>query len=156
MWIPGQKGSSATGRSKNTTPPGSPTASGWTGSLVLLKDLSIPNKKVETGSPEQRARLMKAFGYTYEDLMTAILPMARDGAEQTASMGIDIPLAVLSEHEQPLFNYFKQLFAQVTNPPSTPFAKRSLPTPPYTWATTATCLPIPPKTAGSSRSTTPF
>ena len=86
-------------------------------SLVLLKDLSIPNKKVETGSPEQRARLMKAFGYTYEDLMTAILPMARDGAEQTASMGIDIPLAVLSEHEQPLFNYFKQLFAQVTNPP---------------------------------------
>ncbi len=46
-----------------------------------------------------------------------ILPMARTGAEATAAMGIDIPLAVLSGHDQPLFNYFKQLFAQVTNPP---------------------------------------
>ena len=45
------------------------------------------------------------------------LPMAKNGAEPTASMGIDIPLAVLSEKHQPLFNYFKQLFAQVTNPP---------------------------------------
>ena len=49
--------------------------------------------------------------------MTSILPMARTGAEPTAAMGVDIPLAVLSDHDQPLFNYFKQLFAQVTNPP---------------------------------------
>ena len=59
----------------------------------------------------------KAFGYTYEDVKNTILPMARTGAEPTAAMGVDIPLAVLSDHEQPLFNYFKQLFAQVTNPP---------------------------------------
>ena len=54
---------------------------------------------------------------TYEDVKNTILPMARTGAEPTAAMGVDIPLAVLSDHEQPLFNYFKQLFAQVTNPP---------------------------------------
>ena len=46
-----------------------------------------------------------------------MLPMAKTGAESTAAMGIDTPLAVLSDDHQPLFNYFKQLFAQVTNPP---------------------------------------
>ena len=61
--------------------------------------------------------LQKAFGYTYEDLTTAILPMAKNGAESIAAMGVDTPLAVLSKKHQPLFNYFKQLFAQVTNPP---------------------------------------
>ena len=85
--------------------------------LVRLRDLPIPNKKVELYSPARRAQEQKAFGYTYEDVMTSILPMARTGAEPTAAMGIDIPLAVLSDHDQPLFNYFKQLFAQVTNPP---------------------------------------
>ena len=54
---------------------------------------------------------------TYEDVKNTILPMARTGAEPTAAMGIDIPLAVLDQEGQPLFNYFKQLFAQVTNPP---------------------------------------
>ena len=68
-------------------------------------------------SQEELTRLEKAFGYTYEDVKNTILPMARTGAEPTAAMGVDIPLAVLSDHEQPLFNYFKQLFAQVTNPP---------------------------------------
>ena len=68
-------------------------------------------------SKEELTRLEKAFGYTYEDVKNTILPMARTGAEPTAAMGVDIPLAVLSDHEQPLFNYFKQLFAQVTNPP---------------------------------------
>ena len=85
--------------------------------LVNLSSLKAPNQKVETAPPELRDKLYKAFGYTYEDLKTAILPMARDGGEQTASMGIDIPLAVLSDKHQPLFNYFKQSFAQVTNPP---------------------------------------
>ncbi len=64
-----------------------------------------------------RDRLYKAFGYTYEEVKEVILPMARTGAEPTASMGADIPLAVLSEKHQPLFSYFRQLFAQVTNPP---------------------------------------
>ncbi len=85
--------------------------------LVRLKDMPIPNKSVHTYTSQERYRLMKAFGYTYENIKTAILPMALNGAEPTANMGIDTPLAVLSDKHQPLFNYFKQLFAQVTNPP---------------------------------------
>ena len=87
------------------------------GNLIHLKDLKIPNAKVEEHKREERRRLQKAFGYTYEDVMTSILPMARDGAEQIASMGTDSPLPPLSNQPQPLFNYFRQLFAQVTNPP---------------------------------------
>ncbi len=85
--------------------------------LVRLRELPIPNKKVEMYTSQRRAQVQKAFGYTYEDVMTSILPMARTGAEPTAAMGIDIPLAVLDDKDQPLFHYFKQLFAQVTNPP---------------------------------------
>ena len=85
--------------------------------LVYLKDLPIPNKRVEKYSQEWRDRLYKAFGYSYEEVKDSILPMARDGEEPTSAMGVDTPLAVLSEAHQPLFNYFKQLFAQVTNPP---------------------------------------
>ncbi len=85
--------------------------------LVRLKDLKIPNKKVEEYSEEERKKLQKAFGYTYEELMTSILPMAKTGSEPIAAMGSDKPLPVLSDRPQPLFNYFKQLFAQVTNPP---------------------------------------
>ena len=90
----------------------------WLGAnLIHLRDLPIPNKRVETHPQELRDRLYKAFGYTYEEVKDAILPMARDGMEPTSAMGVDTPLAVLSERRQPLFNYFKQLFAQVTNPP---------------------------------------
>lgn len=85
--------------------------------LVHLADLPIPNKKVENHTQEQRDRLYKAFGYKYEQIKDSILPMAKNGAEATAAMGTDVPLAVLSEKHQSLFNYFKQLFAQVTNPP---------------------------------------
>lgn len=85
--------------------------------LLRLKDLKIPNKKVQEYSKEERARLQKAFGYTYEDFKTSILPMAKNGAESVAAMGVDSPIPVLSKMHQPLFNYFKQLFAQVTNPP---------------------------------------
>ena len=85
--------------------------------LVTLEELPVPNKKVEAYSQAQRDKLYKAFGYTYEDIMDAIVPMAKSGTEKISSMGTDIPLAVLSEKHQPLFNYFKQLFAQVTNPP---------------------------------------
>ena len=85
--------------------------------LVQLHDLKIPNQKVPMHTKEERARLQKAFGYTYEDLKTSILPMALNGSESIGAMGIDTPLAVLSNKHQPLFNYFKQLFAQVTNPP---------------------------------------
>ncbi|MCC8138064.1 MAG: glutamate synthase large subunit [Clostridiales bacterium] len=85
--------------------------------LVALKDLKIPNKKVETYSDEMRMRLMKTFGYSYEEYRTSIKNMAETGGEGISAMGIDTPLAVLSSRHQPLFNYFKQLFAQVTNPP---------------------------------------
>ena len=85
--------------------------------LLELKDLKIPNEPVPTYGAEEREKLMKAFGYTYEDIRTAILPMALNGSEAIAAMGNDTPLAVLSNRHQPLFNYFKQLFAQVTNPP---------------------------------------
>lgn len=85
--------------------------------LVKLRDLKIPNRRVETYSDEMRMRLMKTFGYCYEDYRTSILSMALNGSEGISAMGIDTPLAVLSGRNQPLFNYFKQLFAQVTNPP---------------------------------------
>ena len=85
--------------------------------LVELDQLKIPNKRVESYTKEERTRLQKAFGYTYEELKTSILPMAQNGAEPIAAMGIDSPLPVLSEKHQPLFKYFKQRFAQVTNPP---------------------------------------
>lgn len=85
--------------------------------LVHLKDVSIPNKKPLQHTKEELTRLQRAFGYTYEEVMTAILPMAKTGEEAIASMGTDTPLAVLSDTKKPLFNYFKQMFAQVTNPP---------------------------------------
>src|SRR5439155_16602385 len=59
----------------------------------------------------------QAFGYTFEDLRLLMLPMSREGTEAVGSMGTDTPLAVLSDKPQLLFSYFKQLFAQVTNPP---------------------------------------
>ena len=85
--------------------------------LVTLRELKIPNKRVTEFTNEERARLQKAFGYTFEEYKTSILPMAQNGAEPIASMGTDSPLPMLSGQPQPLFNYFKQLFAQVTNPP---------------------------------------
>ena len=85
--------------------------------LTYLTDIPIPNERVPELSNEERSRLQKAFGYTYEEFKTAILPMAQNGAEAIAAMGDDTPLAVLSNQKLPLFNYFHQLFAQVTNPP---------------------------------------
>lgn len=85
--------------------------------LVTLSELPTAKRRVEEHSQELRDRLYKAFGYTYEDIKSSILPMAKTGTEQTVAMGSDVPLAVLSEKHQPLFNYFRQMFAQVTNPP---------------------------------------
>ena len=66
---------------------------------------------------ERLEQLQKAFGYTYEDLRMILTPLARDGVDPVGAMGNDIPLAVLSQRPQLLYDYFKQLFAQVTNPP---------------------------------------
>ena len=85
--------------------------------LLHLKELAIPNKKIPVSSQEERDLLYKAFGWTYEDVHELVLQMAKNGIEPTASMGVDTPLAVMSDKHPPLFSYFKQLFAQVTNPP---------------------------------------
>ncbi len=85
--------------------------------LLHLEELAIPNKKIPTHTQEMRDKLYKVFGYTYEDVKDDILPMAENGVEPTVSMGHDVPLAVLSKKHQLLYYYFKQMFAQVTNPP---------------------------------------
>ena len=85
--------------------------------LIPLKNLRVPNGRVEQYGPEQRARLQKAFGYSFEDIRTSVMLMAETGSEPIAAMGADNPLPVLSRRRQPLFAYFKQQFAQVTNPP---------------------------------------
>jgi glutamate synthase (NADPH/NADH) large chain len=84
--------------------------------LVRLSDLPKPPKVIE---PDHQTvlRRQEAFGYTTEDLKVLMTPMAGDGVEPTGSMGTDTPLAVLSRRPQLLTSYFKQLFAQVTNPP---------------------------------------
>ncbi len=85
--------------------------------LIPLSALKIPNKKIPVSTQEERDKLYKAFGWSLEDVNEMILPMAKNGVEPTGAMGVDTPLAVMSEKHPPLFNYFKQLFAQVTNPP---------------------------------------
>jgi glutamate synthase domain-containing protein 2/glutamate synthase domain-containing protein 1/glutamate synthase domain-containing protein 3 len=86
--------------------------------LVHISDLPERPPRVPRTEP-LRARQL-AFGFSQEDLRVILGPMARDAAEPTASMGNDSALAVLSDRQPPLFNYFKQLFAQVTNPPIDP------------------------------------
>ena len=85
--------------------------------LINLHDLHIPNKAVKTYTETELEKFQKAFGYSYEEIRSSILPMAENGAEPIASMGSDIPLPPLDKENPPLFSYFRQLFAQVTNPP---------------------------------------
>lgn len=85
----------------------------WLDENVIM--LSVENEEVET--IDDLLFLQKAFGYTYEDIQKYLVPIALDGKDPIGSMGNDTPLAVLSDRPQSLFNYFKQLFAQVTNPP---------------------------------------
>ena len=84
--------------------------------MVKLAKLPEANHLPEP-SHDTVLRRQQAFGYTFEDLRLLLVPMARDGVEAVGSMGTDTPLAVLSDQPQSLYNYFKQLFAQVTNPP---------------------------------------
>ena len=89
----------------------------WVDENVLrLKDVPYTGNKTPKEKIDFETRL-RIFGYTQEDLKTIILPMCNSGKESIGSMGTDTPLAVLSTKPQLLFNYFKQLFAQVTNPP---------------------------------------
>lgn len=89
----------------------------WLKNLVRLNEVEAVDFEEKEHSEIERVLLQKSFGYTYEDLNTNLVPMAKNGEEPLAAMGIDTPIAVLSDKPQPLYNYFKQLFAQVTNPP---------------------------------------
>ena len=88
-------------------------------SLINSKSLDIPLKNIEDDFSDI-VTMQKAFGYTFEDLRFLIAPSAQSGKQPLGSMGNDSPLAVLSDKSQSLYNYFKQLFAQVTNPPIDP------------------------------------
>ena len=85
--------------------------------LHPLSEFYIPNKKPARYSGEELERLQHAFGYTYESIRSTMIPMALTGSEPTAAMGADTPVPPLSNTNPPLFDYFKQLFAQVTTPP---------------------------------------
>ncbi len=91
---------------------------------IKLDGLEVP---ANAAAPECTASLLdrqQAFGYSQEDIKFIMGPMANTGEEATGSMGNDSPLAVLSDRNKPLFNYFRQLFAQVTNPPIDPIREQ--------------------------------
>jgi len=91
---------------------------------IRLEELPEPRVMFTHLEPDQVMKYQKAFGYTTEDLETIISPMAADGKEPVGSMGSDVPLAVLSDQPQHISSYFKQLFAQVTNPPIDPIREK--------------------------------
>lgn len=89
----------------------------WLENLIRLENQEDQNYKHHFLKQDEILSLQKAFGWSYDELKLSVLAMANSGKEALAAMGVDTPLAVLSKQYQPLFNYFKQLFAQVTNPP---------------------------------------
>jgi len=86
---------------------------------ITIEQLPEPSR-MHHSDPETLLRRQRAFGYSDEDVKMILGPMSSKGEEPIGSMGTDTPLACLSDHPQSLFNYFKQLFAQVTNPPIDP------------------------------------
>ncbi|HNI52719.1 MAG TPA: glutamate synthase central domain-containing protein, partial [Accumulibacter sp.] len=91
---------------------------------IKLDDLPAPRTAPMRADPSLLLDRQQAFGYSQEDLKFILDPMATSGEEATGSMGNDSPLAVLSQRNKPLFNYFRQLFAQVTNPPIDPIREQ--------------------------------
>jgi glutamate synthase (NADPH/NADH) large chain len=91
---------------------------------ININDLAEPRVTFTYLSKESVFRYQQIFGYSREDVEGILIPMAVDGKEPVGSMGTDVPLAVLSEHPQHLSSYFKQYFAQVTNPPIDPIRER--------------------------------
>lgn len=89
----------------------------WLNQQLLSLDTLPPAQPLPEQDHATLVQRQKNFGYSYEDLRMILVPMARDGIEPVGAMGTDAPLAVLSPRPQLLFDYFKQLFAQVTNPP---------------------------------------
>ena len=99
-------------------------ASGCKEQQVTLDQLPEPSRVIAS-NPETLLRRQRAYGYSEEDLRILLAPMGATGEEPVGSMGTDAPLACLSDRPQPLFNYFKQLFAQVTNPPIDPIREET-------------------------------
>ncbi len=91
---------------------------------IKLDDLAAPRLAFASLSADAVFRYQEVFGYTREDLDTIIKPMALEGKEPIGSMGTDVPLAILSDKPQHISSYFKQFFAQVTNPPIDPIRER--------------------------------
>jgi glutamate synthase (NADPH/NADH) large chain len=91
---------------------------------IKFDDLAAPTDAVATQYGASLLDRQQAFGYTQEDIKFILEPMGKAGEEATGSMGNDSPLAVLSSKEKPLYNYFRQLFAQVTNPPIDPIREQ--------------------------------
>ena len=89
----------------------------WMRKLVKLEDLPEIKTTEEVFPDEERKKLCRAFRYTWEDLQDVVLPMAAKGTEPIVSMGADVPVAALSKTHPSLYDYFRQRFAQVTNPP---------------------------------------
>lgn len=89
----------------------------WLKNLVELEKQKSGVYKHEFLKDDEVLKLQKAFGWSYDELKMSVAAMAQNGKEAIAAMGVDTPLAILSKTYQPLYNYFKQLFAQVTNPP---------------------------------------
>ena len=92
----------------------------WLKEQQVTLDMLPEPKRVIASNHETLLRRQRACGYSEEDLRILLAPMGAKGEEPIGSMGTDVPLACLSDRPQPLFNYFKQLFAQVTNPPIDP------------------------------------
>ncbi len=89
----------------------------WMKQLVRLEDLPRTGAPAENLTEEEREKLCRAFRYTWEDMQDVVLPMAEKGTEPIVSMGADVPVAALSKTHPSMYDYFRQRFAQVTNPP---------------------------------------
>lgn len=99
----------------------------WVKEHIIHLDSIEPATEDEIPTVEHLKELQQAFGYTQEDLVRMLQPMAKDGKDPIGAMGADAPLAILSDKPQLLYSYFKQLFAQVTNPPIDAIREKWLP-----------------------------
>ncbi|MGK7932672.1 MAG: glutamate synthase large subunit, partial [Microcystaceae cyanobacterium] len=126
--------------------------------LVNLTDLPTPETKIESVDIETVPSIIQqqtAFGYTFEELQLLLTPMAKNGVEAIGAMGTDTPLAVLSERPKLLYNYFQQLFAQVTNPPIDPIREEIVTSPITTIGSEQNLLEPTPKSCNLIKLNTP-
>src|SRR5213594_78342 len=119
---------------------------------------ALPNVPEQQLTPNHQATLqrLQAFGYNFEDLRVNIGPMAQNGIQPVGSMGTDTPLAVLSDKPQLLYNYFKQLFAQVTNPPIDPIREELITSTTLTLGLEGNLLEPKPESCRQLRLSTPI